>query len=77
MDFQDILAHASHNAEKANKVIQKCERETLEQRQRKQAQYERELIREREEKKRKAPPKVEKKVVFDASLFRAQSNQTW
>lgn len=62
MDFQDILAQASHNAQKANKVVSSLNQEANEQRQRKREQYERELIREREERRRKAPPKIEKKV---------------
>ncbi|KAI6183024.1 Protein SPT2-like protein [Aphelenchoides bicaudatus] len=64
MDFHDILAQASHNAQKASKVVNSLNHEVNEQRQRKREQFERDLIREREEKRRKAPPKVEKKFVI-------------
>lgn len=64
MDFQDILAQASHNAQKATKLVSNLDQEAHEQRIRRREQYERDLMREREERKRKAPPKVEKKVCF-------------
>lgn len=64
MDFQDILAQASHNAQKATKLVKTFDQESNDQRIRRRQQYEQELAREREERKRKAPPKVEKKVGF-------------
>jgi hypothetical protein len=64
MDFLEILQQASHNAQKATKVVKNLDREAQEQRIKRRQQYERELLREREEKKLKAPPKVEKKVDF-------------
>lgn len=62
MDFQDILAQASHNVQKATKVVKSLDQINQEKQLKRREQYERDLAREREEKKRKAPPKIEKKV---------------
>jgi hypothetical protein len=69
MDFQEILAQASHNAQKANKVVKNLNQLENEQQQRRKENYERELIREREDRRRKAPPKVEKKVIMQYVCF--------
>ncbi|KAI6213052.1 hypothetical protein M3Y94_00103800 [Aphelenchoides besseyi] len=64
MDFQELLAQASHNAKTNTKVVKESEREAAMRKQQDRHRYQMELEREREERKRRAPPKVEKKFVI-------------
>ncbi|CAD5218314.1 unnamed protein product [Bursaphelenchus okinawaensis] len=61
MDFQELLAQASHNAQKSTKVISQSEQERREKLKRDKELYARQLEQERNLKKLKAPPKPQPK----------------
>ncbi|CAD5227693.1 unnamed protein product [Bursaphelenchus xylophilus] len=56
MDFQEILAQASHNAQKSTKVISQSEKDRQERLKRDRELYAKRLEQERNQKKLKAPP---------------------
>ncbi|KAI6199297.1 Protein SPT2-like protein [Aphelenchoides besseyi] len=64
MDFQELLAQASHNAKTSKKLVKESERESEMRKQQDRHRYQMELERGREERKRRAPPKEEKKFVI-------------
>lgn len=60
MDFADILAQASHNAQKGTKLVSHSEREALEKAKRAKEQYSKMLEKKRAEQKARVvipPPK--------------------